>query len=218
MDVERTVAGPVEADIEPRRGSRFRGRVVPVEDEAAAQAALQAVAHAHPDASHHAYAWRLPPDGGRWRAHDGGEPRGSAGAPLLRRLEGSGLVGVLVVVTRWYGGTPLGVGGLARAYGDAAAAALARVEVIERVPSVEVELEHGHAADPAVQALLRRLGATPGAATFGERVRRRVTVAVRDVPTLGSLFRDATRGDGRLRPGPFPPPGRADPPAPAPRR
>jgi hypothetical protein len=60
------------------------------------------------------------------RAHDAGEPAGSAGAPILAAIEGAGVTDAVVVVTRWYGGTKLGVGGLVRAYGEAAAAALAR--------------------------------------------------------------------------------------------
>ena len=71
-----------------------------------------------PDATHHCFAWRLgwPP---AERAADAGEPAGTAGQPILRALRGAGLTDVVVVVVRWFGGTKLGKGGLARAYAGA---------------------------------------------------------------------------------------------------
>ena len=79
-----------------------------------------------PSASHNCYAWRL--SALEARASDDGEPGGTAGRPILAAIEAAGLEGVCVVVTRYYGGTKLGTGGLARAYGGAAAAALAEGE------------------------------------------------------------------------------------------
>jgi len=199
MGVQRTVAHVVEADTPPVRGSRFRGRLVPVQDESAIRDALEAVAREHREATHHAYAWRLAPDGGRWRAHDAGEPKGSAGLPLLRRLEGSGLVDALLVVTRWYGGTQLGVGGLARAYGDAAAAVLAVAPVVERVERRAFAVRHGYPDAPAVAAVLRGLGLEPRDATYADDVHFVLDVPVADVERVAALLRDATRGQARFR-------------------
>ncbi len=198
MDVQLTVSHVVEADIPPMRGSRFRGRLLPVADDAEVRAALEAVAADHPDATHHAYAVRFAPDGGRWRAHDAGEPHGSAGLPIYRRLQGRGLVDALLIVTRWYGGTPLGVGGLARAYGDAADAVLAVAPVVERVPRARYVLRHAYADGPLVDAVLRSVGLVTSEAVYDVEVRRILDIPIRDVERVEAILRDASRGSVRL--------------------
>ena len=104
------------------KGSKFIGALFPVvsEDDVASQ--LHAVRKKYFDATHNCYAWRLYPD--LEKSSDDGEPSGSAGKPILQVLSGAGLHNALVVVTRYFGGTKLGVGGLVRAYGDAARAAI----------------------------------------------------------------------------------------------
>ena len=105
------------------KGSRFLAALAPASDEVGARAVLEGLGREHADATHHCWAWRLgsPP---RERAHDAGEPSGTAGIPILKVLQGEGLSDLIVVVIRWYGGTDLGKGGLARAY-----AAVARMAV-----------------------------------------------------------------------------------------
>ena len=75
----------------------------------------------YPDATHHCWAYRIGP---AYRFGDDGEPGGTAGAPILRAIEGQGVDRVMVVVVRFYGGVKLGTGGLARAYGGTAAECL----------------------------------------------------------------------------------------------
>ncbi|HEU0052465.1 MAG TPA: YigZ family protein, partial [Longimicrobium sp.] len=117
-----TLAAP--AEIQTRvKASVFLAFATAIADEAEAKAILTERERRMWDANHHCYAWKL--RSGAARAADAGEPSGSAGAPILAAIEGAGLVDTLVVVTRWFGGTKLGVGGLVRAYGDAAAEALA---------------------------------------------------------------------------------------------
>src|SRR2546426_1701692 len=83
-----------------------------------ARAAIEKVRSEFPDATHHCWAYAL--HGGRAgpveRCHDAGEPGGTAGPPILQAIRGAGLRDVVVVVTRYFGGTKLGKGGLARAY------------------------------------------------------------------------------------------------------
>src|SRR5689334_10565916 len=97
---------------------------MPVESKEHATAEIERVRKEHWDATHNCYAWRLAPDGLQYRFADDGEPSGTAGKPILHSLQQRDLVNTLVVVTRYFGGTKLGAGGLARAYGDAANAAL----------------------------------------------------------------------------------------------
>lgn len=132
-------------------------------DEPAARAALAAIAGDHPDATHVCWAWRLgaPP---RERSHDAGEPRGTAGPPILRALRGADLSDALVAVVRWYGGTQLGKGGLARAYGAAAREALAGVGRARRLARRRLRLRVPYAHLGAVQ----RLVAPPQVEVVGE--------------------------------------------------
>lgn len=101
--------------------SRFIAAVGFVADTAAAQALLARVRQEHPHATHHCYAY-LTADG--QKSCDDGEPSGTAGVPLLQAIQAQNLFNVIVVVTRYFGGVKLGTGGLARAYGQAATAAL----------------------------------------------------------------------------------------------
>lgn len=118
-----TLAELVQAEIEVRR-SRFLARAEPVADEEAARAVVESARRAHHDARHHCSAFILGADRRTERSNDDGEPAGTAGSPMLDVLRGSGYTDVVVVVTRWFGGTLLGTGGLIRAYSDAVEAAL----------------------------------------------------------------------------------------------
>lgn len=122
------------------KGSRFLAVAAPAADEAAAREVIESLRREHPDATHHCFAWRLGAESAE-RSSDAGEPSGTAGPPILAALRGSGLSDAVVVVTRWFGGTKLGKGGLVRAYATAAREALASVPVAERVPVARLEVE-----------------------------------------------------------------------------
>lgn len=149
----RVAAGEAEAELK-EKGSRFLAAVSAVSDEAAAKAFVEQCRSLHPDATHHCFAWRLgrPP---RERASDAGEPAGTAGEPMLRALRGAELSDVAAVVSRWFGGTKLGKGGLARAYAGALELALRRLPAAVRVPTVRLSLEAPFELVGAVKALLR---------------------------------------------------------------
>ena len=135
------------------KGSRFLAWIGPAADEDAARVALDGLARRYPDASHHCWAWRLgsPP---RERSSDAGEPSGTAGVPILQVLRGAGLADVLAVVVRWFGGTKLGKGGLARAYAGAAREAVAALPVVRRVPTVRIAVEVPYERVGAVKRLI----------------------------------------------------------------
>lgn len=107
------------------KGSRFVGQAWTVHGEADARTRVAAVRKRYHDATHHCTAVVAgPPGDDVERYDDDGEPSGTAGRPILAAIRGRNLHDVAVIVTRWFGGTKLGTGGLARAYGEAAAAAL----------------------------------------------------------------------------------------------
>lgn len=134
-----TIAGPVTAAREVER-SRFVATLQPVADQDAAAEVIAAVRGRWYDARHHAIAMVLGPDGQRQRSSDDGEPAGTAGAPMLSVLVGAELTGVVAVVTRWFGGTLLGAGGLVRAYGGTLSDALASAQRLRREPVVLLEV------------------------------------------------------------------------------
>src|SRR2546421_1658195 len=112
----RVPAGVGESLFEAK-GSLFFGQAARVQDEAGVQALLAAARAAHPEANHHAFAYRLGVEGQLARFGDDGEPGGTAGRPIMEVLLRGSLVDAAVVVSRRFGGTLLGAGGVAPAYG-----------------------------------------------------------------------------------------------------
>lgn len=134
-----TINEPVQAEIIEKK-SRFIGYAAPVETEEAAQAFLQEIRTRHRDATHNCYAYQVGEHNQYQRSSDDGEPSGTAGRPILEVIKGSGLSNVIVVVTRYFGGTLLGTGGLVRAYSATAAAALAEGVRVRLVAAAEFSL------------------------------------------------------------------------------
>jgi len=148
-----TLVAPCQHAMEIRK-SRFLAHAAPVASAEQALAFLRQVST--PSASHNCWAYRIDAD---YRSHDDGEPGGSAGRPILQAIDGQGMDRVMVVVTRWFGGIKLGVGGLIRAYGGTAAECLRRAG---RTPIVAMTRLHVHCdfADATLlKARLVELGA-----------------------------------------------------------
>jgi uncharacterized YigZ family protein len=108
----------------------------------AAKAHVAEVSAAHADASHNCWAYKVgaPSDSSRLGCSDDGEPRGTAGKPMLTILTHANLGDVVVVVTRYFGGTKLGTGGLVKAYGDSVKLALDQLEVTPKVITKTIHL------------------------------------------------------------------------------
>lgn len=139
--------------------SRFIAWAAPAGDETAARALIDAARAEFPDARHHCSAFRIFPPGANpiERSNDDGEPSGTAGRPILDALRGSDLGNVSAVVTRYFGGTLLGTGGLTRAYADATTAALGAAKIVRIVttPLHRVSLPVSEA--PKLEGWLRSL-------------------------------------------------------------
>ena len=200
MTVAHTLAGPATFELEAKR-SRFLARAASVESPEAALAFLHEVAD--PQATHNCWAYRI---GADYRSSDDGEPGGSAGRPILAAIEGQGVDQVMVVVTRWYGGTNLGVGGLVRAYGGAAAECLRTAARRELVPWVEADLACGFELANAVHGLLAEFGGEKLDEAFDEAgLRLRVRLPDYTIDPLARRLRDISRGAASLRPDETPP-------------
>jgi putative IMPACT (imprinted ancient) family translation regulator len=182
----------VSAELE-ERGSRFLAIAEPVQDRAGAEALFAREARAHRNPTHVVPAFRLR-DGTSFSS-DAGEPAGSAGAPLLAALTGSGLHDVAAVVVRWYGGTNLGVGGLVRAYGGALARALDGAPVVRCERAADVRVRHGHEQTAAVMRCVTTHAGRELEHSYGENgVELRFRVPLARYDSLERCLRDSTRG------------------------
>jgi uncharacterized YigZ family protein len=194
----RTPARRGWAELEVSR-SRFRGLVERVEDERAARAVIEAIRRENPDARHHCTAFVLGPRRQVERSNDDGEPAGTAGAPILDVLRGAEVSDVVAVVTRWFGGVLLGTGGLARAYAEAARAALAEAGTVVRVRHEVHLLAVDHADAGRVEHALRERQVAVLGTTYAERVELRVALLPAAAGSTAELVAGLTAGRGTLR-------------------
>lgn len=191
----RTIAAAAEAEIEVKR-SRFLCTLERVEDEPAARAVVERMRRQHWDARHHCSAFVIgPPPGQVERSSDDGEPAGTAGAPMLEVLRGQEVSDVVAVVTRWFGGTLLGAGGLVRAYGDAVRAGLDAAGTLERRLLRELEIELAHTDAGRVESELRARDVAVLGSSYAAAVTLRVGVDPDDEPRLHHLLAELTSGD-----------------------
>lgn len=129
------------------------------------------------------------------RSSDDGEPSGTAGAPMLEVLKGAGLTEVVAVVTRWFGGTLLGAGGLVRAYSDAVAAGLQAAGTLERRLVTEQQVVLDHALAARAESELRNGGFSVLDVGYAERVTLRLGVPKVEVPALETVLAELSHGD-----------------------
>ena len=190
-----TIARDTTGEVEDR-GSRFLCTLRRVADEDEARALVAALRREHWDARHHCSAFVLGPDGAVQRSSDDGEPAGTAGAPMLDVLRGAEVSDVAAVVTRWFGGTLLGAGGLVRAYGDAVRAALAEAGTLRRSLLTELALELDHADAGRVEGELRAKGVSVLEVAYDARVRLLLAATPAEVDRVSALVAAATSGAG----------------------
>lgn len=126
-----TISGTSETSLVIKK-SRFLGLAVRVADERQAQSEIERRKKQHYDASHNCWAYLL--ESGAMRYSDDGEPQGTAGLPMLDVIKKSGISNVLVICTRYFGGTLLGTGGLVRAYTQSAAETLGAAVKVRLMP------------------------------------------------------------------------------------
>ena len=190
-----TIARDTTGEVEDR-GSRFLCTLRRVAAEDEARALVAALRREHWDARHHCSAFVLGPDGAVQRSSDDGEPAGTAGAPMLDVLRGAEVSDVAAVVTRWFGGTLLGAGGLVRAYGDAVRATLAEAGTLRRSLLTELALELDHADAGRVEGELRAKGVSVLEVAFDVRVRLLLAATPDEVDRVSALVAAATSGAG----------------------
>ena len=156
--------------------SRFLGEIHPVTTEEEAAAVVAQARKRYYDARHHCYAWILGDDGSVKKASDDGEPSGTAGIPMLKVLEGAGLRNAVVVVTRYFGGTLLGTGGLVRSYTQAAQAALANAGIARMCRCKVIGIDTEYSFLDRVLYFLGQQEIEPYDQVYTDRVAMKITV------------------------------------------
>ena len=198
----RTVDGRGDATLE-RQGSEFLAVVEPVDTVADAEALIEEVRSTYPDATHHVPAYRVPAGEAeadqlgevmlREWCSDDGEPSGSSGKPALNVLVQQDLRNLVAVVTRYYGGTNLGVGGLARAYSAAVKQAVDDAGIVEQVPHERFEATVEYDDSGTVRGILESED-VEFEASYDEQAGFAVRVPVDEASELQERLLNATSG------------------------
>ena len=174
--------------------SRFVAHAAPVKSQSESLDFYESVADQQ--ATHNCWAWRIDR---LHRSNDDGEPSGSAGRPILAMIEGRDLEQVMIVVTRYFGGIKLGIGGLVRAYGGSAAKCLDRAEIVNWQVRAECSLGFEFALTSSVHNLLEQFEAKKLSEHFDETGPvMTITVEERRLPTLKTALKDLSRGRAKL--------------------
>lgn len=127
----KTIDKPAEG-IFKDKGSKFIARAYPVGSEEKIKSILSKVKKEYHDARHHCYAYRIGVDDEKFRINDDGEPSGTAGRPIYRKIISYDLTDILIIVIRYFGGTKLGVSGLINAYKSASNEALENAVIVKK--------------------------------------------------------------------------------------
>lgn len=178
-----TVVGEATGEIVEKK-SRFIGYIRHVESEEEAVEFVASIRKKHFDARHNCYAYMVGSDQPLSRFSDDGEPGGTAGKPILEVITGNGLSDVCLVVTRYFGGTLLGTGGLVRAYSDAAAACVGEAELVTKRRVLPVTIESDYTDLGKLQYILGREGIEILESEYGAQVCLKTDIFVDDAERI----------------------------------
>ncbi len=153
-----TIEAPA-AGLFSNRGSRFISLAAPVRTENDVKEMLQKVRSDHPKANHHCYAFRLGPSKSVFRYSDDREPSGTAGKPIYGVIQANDLTDIIIVVSRIFGGTLLGVPGLIYAYREAARSAIVNAKIITAFIMEKYRLRFEYAIQFGIMDLIKQTGA-----------------------------------------------------------
>lgn len=178
--------------------SRFIADLRPVRTEEEALVFLEETKKKHWDAKHNCYAWIIGESGSFKRCSDDGEPSQTAGKPMLDVLEGEGITNVCAVVTRYFGGTLLGTGGLVRAYSGAVQAGLAVSTVLTVKPARKVSVTTDYNGVGKIQYMLGTNQITTLDSQYTDRVVLTVLVPEEDTGWFEKEITELTSGRAGL--------------------
>lgn len=187
----RTILEPGTDEIVEKK-SRFIGYIRHTETEEEANAFINEIRKKHFDARHNCFAYSVDGQQQTIRFSDDGEPGGTAGKPILEVITGKELCDVCIVVTRYFGGTLLGTGGLVRAYTDAAKACIDATDTVTKCLVVPMRLTTNYTDFGKIQYLLGNHNIPVLDSEYGENVVVRIEVLVDDVPMIVKQLTEVT--------------------------
>lgn len=190
-------AGSGSTELEVRK-SRFIGHVARAATEDEARAVIARISKEHWNASHNCYAWSLGVHPRLQRSGDDGEPFGTAGIPMLEVLKQRDLTDTVLVVTRYFGGTKLGAGGLIRAYSGAASAVIDLVGIAERKQLTRFGISVSFEDAGRLENALRAGGDDPHEVDYSEHVSFTMTMDPARQPDFLAWVAEQTSGRARI--------------------
>ena len=196
-DEYKTISGGVKVEIKVR-DSRFIALASPSITKTEAEEFIAGLRRFYHDATHVCYAYRCGAVADTFRFNDDGEPRGTAGKPILAAIERYGLTDIVVAVIRYFGGTKLGVGGLRRAYGGAAEHALASAAVVTKYAIEPLRISFPHALIGNVMHVASRCGAKIVDTLYDEEVHVVLEIRKSRAEELRKFLMDQTSGNLRF--------------------
>ena len=193
----RTVHKGGSAEIVEKK-SRFIGEVFPVEHEEEAMQLLEQVKKKYWDARHHCWAYVISGDRVQERLSDDGEPSGTAGKPILEVIRGQQVGNLLVVVTRYFGGTLLGTGGLVRAYSKAVQEGLRNCKIIEKRQGYLLAIKTDYTGIGKIQYILGQRGIAITNSEYTDTVTVEALVPSEEKKDLTEEITEATNGRAKF--------------------
>lgn len=197
MDAYHTVYRGGSGEIVEKK-SRFIAEVFPVTSEEEAMQYLEEARKRYWDARHHCWAYVLGRNPSAERMSDDGEPAGTAGKPILEVIRGRQITDVLVIVTRYFGGTLLGTGGLVRAYTASAAEGLKHSEIITRFHGFKLRIAADYTSLGKIQYLLAQREICILESMYTDKVELIVLVPDEEEGALYKEIMDGTNGQAVL--------------------
>lgn len=196
----RTVYEGNEAEIVEKK-SRFIAQVRPIRDEEEALAFIESVRKTFWDARHHCFAYVIGERCEVQRCSDDGEPQGTAGKPMLDVLMGEELHDTVVVVTRYFGGTLLGTGGLVEAYQGATKAGIAASTVITKYQGYSYRIDTDYTGLGKIQYILGQRGLKITDTEYTEKVGLKVLIPVEEEQAVVAELIEGTNGQAVIEKG-----------------
>ena len=187
-----TIRHEATAEFEEKR-SLFIGYAKPLKSEDEATEFIKQIKAKHSDATHNVFGYTMK-NGIIARYSDDGEPQGTAGMPVLDVIRKSGVDDACVVVTRYFGGTLLGAGGLVRAYSQAAKIALEAAEIVTFEPYTELSIALSYSDYQKICAELPKYGAIVDDTEFSDSVMLKIAVKNEVVSNISSKINEISAG------------------------
>jgi uncharacterized YigZ family protein len=181
-------------------GSIFIATAVPVDSEAAAEGYIRKISKEFFDATHNCFAYRLKKTKDETsKFSDAGEPRGTAGKPILFAIQSEDLYDILVVVTRYFGGVKLGTGGLSRAYRQSAQATLQKVEKLTKVITAKIALSYPPGLTGKVNQVFAKFGVRIKDQGFEDAATAEIKVRASRLEKMKEALVEATNGQVKFK-------------------